>query len=70
MPIKALVYHLAATCAFYLFHFHPQVSEGLQADTSLLDDSDLEARLNRWNLGVSPRAEPRALGLHVGATSC
>lgn len=47
----------------------PQVSEGLQADASLLDDSDLEARLNRWNLGVSPRAAPRAPEAHVGATS-
>ncbi|XP_075880226.1 centrosomal protein of 112 kDa [Nelusetta ayraudi] len=33
-----------------------KVSEGLQADASLLDDSDLEARLNRWNLGIeNPR---------------
>lgn len=33
--------------------FPPQVDGGLKADMSP-DDSDLEARLNSWNLGVSP----------------
>lgn len=33
----------------------PQVDGAMKADMSL-DDSDLEARLNSWNLGVSPGA--------------
>lgn len=81
LPIKALVCRLFVTPPpLVLFPFRSlciflspplrQVSEGLQADASLLDDSDLEARLNRWNLGVSLRAAPRALEVHIGATSC
>ncbi len=41
--------------------FPPQVDGGLKAETSH-DDSDLEARLNSWNLGVSPGACLELLG--------
>lgn len=64
-PCLSFIRNPASTRTFYPSQFThlsipscPQVSEGLQADESLLDDSDLEARLNRWNLGVSPRAAP------------
>lgn len=57
LPITAVVCRLFVTPL--MSPPLPQVSEGLAADASLLDDSDLEARLNRWNLGVSLRARHR-----------
>lgn len=39
--------------------FPPQVDGGQRSDATL-DDSDLEARLNSWNLGVSLWACPGA----------
>lgn len=39
--------------------FPPQVDGGQRSDAAL-DDSDLEARLNSWNLGVSLWACPGA----------
>uniref|UniRef100_A0A673CDR4 Centrosomal protein 112 n=1 Tax=Sphaeramia orbicularis TaxID=375764 RepID=A0A673CDR4_9TELE len=49
--------------------FSPQVEGGLKADTSH-DDSDLEARLNSWNLGVSPGACLELHGYMKPSTYC
>lgn len=46
---------------FLNFLSYSQVDGGLKADMSP-DDSDLEARLNSWNLGVSPEACLELLG--------
>lgn len=46
----------------YTLLFPPQADGGQQSDAAV-SDSDLEARLNSWNLGVSPWACPGASDL-------
>lgn len=53
---------------FFNFPLPPQVDGGLGADLSP-DDSDLEARLNSWNLGVSPGACLELLG-YIQLSTC
>lgn len=48
--------------ALYALLFPPQADGGQQSDAAL-SDSDLEARLNSWNLGVSLWACPGASDL-------
>uniref|UniRef100_A0A671X2K9 Centrosomal protein 112 n=1 Tax=Sparus aurata TaxID=8175 RepID=A0A671X2K9_SPAAU len=57
---------------YALFHsppLPPQVDAGLKAGMSP-DDSDLEARLNSWNLGVSPEACLEHFGYMQLSTCC
>uniref|UniRef100_A0A8C5DHG2 DUF4485 domain-containing protein n=1 Tax=Gouania willdenowi TaxID=441366 RepID=A0A8C5DHG2_GOUWI len=53
-PFFLLLMHL-----FPLFCCSFQLSRSLKADLSP-NDSDLEARLNSWNLGVSPEVTPKS----------
>lgn len=54
--------------SFSFLFFPPQVVGGLKTDVSP-DDSDLEARLNSWNLGVSPGARLELLG-NIQLSAC
>lgn len=49
---------------FYTPLFPPQVDGGQRSDAAL-SDSDLEARLNSWNLGVSLWGCPGAVCVTV-----
>lgn len=65
--IRSLIYNrnlcfpgwLCCLCALSSLLFPPQADGGQQSDAAL-SDSDLEARLNSWNLGVSLWAIPGA----------